>query len=225
MLEFGFSKLREWTFWSLVFPSHCSYCAKSMPLSSIMFCDACWAELPRVDKTPLDKIPRHVDRIHAGFAYREGGITREVVHSLKFDGHTSLANKMAEMLIRTIPAGFLDSDDVWVPVPLHWVRLGDRSFNQSFLLAREITAHTGGKIVTLLKRTRNTPAQSGQGLRTRVQNVKGAFAVSNKQEIPKSVLLIDDVVTTGATVAECARVLKESGVERVRVLSFARAVA
>ena len=196
-----------------------------MPLSSIMFCDACWAELPRVDKTPLDKIPRHVDRIHAGFAYREGGITREVVHSLKFDGHTSLANKMAEMLIRTIPAGFLDSDDVWVPVPLHWVRLGDRSFNQSFLLAREITAHTGGKIVTLLKRTRNTPAQSGQGLRTRVQNVKGAFAVSNKQEIPKSVLLIDDVVTTGATVAECARVLKESGVERVRVLSFARAVA
>jgi len=132
---------------------------------------------------------------------------------------------MAEFMIRTLPAGFVDTDDVWVPVPLHWMRYGDRSFNQSLLIARELCARTGGDVIQLIKRTRNTPAQSGQGFRMRALNVKGAFRYSYKGEPPKSVLLIDDVVTTGATVSECARVLKAGGVERVRVLAFARAVA
>ncbi|MBL0061927.1 MAG: ComF family protein [bacterium] len=225
MHSLSLAKFREWSFWSLVFPSRCVYCAKEMPASNILFCDRCWAELPRAEKTPTEKLPRYVDRVHAGFAYREGGITREIVHALKFDGHTSLVPKMADFLIRTIPAGYLNSDDVWTPVPLHWLRFGDRSFNQSLLLCRELTNRTGGEIVPLLKRTRNTPAQSGQGFRTRAQNVKDAFRYSHKGEAPKSVLLIDDVVTTGATVSECARILKASGVEQVRVLAFARAVS
>lgn len=191
----------------------------------MLFCDACWAELPRAEKTPSEKTPRHVDRLHAGFAYREGGITREIVHALKFDGHTSLAPKMADFLIRTLPPGFVQEDVVWTPVPLHWLRLGDRSFNQSMLLCRELTGRIGGETQPLLKRTRNTPAQSGQGFRTRHQNVKGAFSYSFSEETPKSVLLIDDVVTTGATVSECARVLKNQGVERVQVLTFAKAVS
>jgi competence protein ComFC len=225
MLSLSVGKIREWSFWSLIYPSRCVYCTKEMPVSGILFCDACWAELPRAEKTPSEKLPRYVDRLHAGFAYRDGGITREIVHALKFDGHKSLAPKMTDFLIRTIPAGFLNSDDVLVPVPLHWLRLGDRSFNQSHLLCRELANRTGGSVASLLKRTRNTPAQSGQGYRTRAQNVKDAFRFSFQNEAPKSVLLIDDVVTTGATVSECARVLKAGGVEQVRVLAFAKAVS
>jgi competence protein ComFC len=219
------ARLREWSFWSLIFPSRCSYCSREMPGSAILFCDGCWAELPRVEKTPSEKLPKFVDRMHAGFAYRDGGITREIIHALKFDGHTSLAPKMAEFLMRTLPPGFIHEEDVWTPVPLHWLRHGDRSFNQSLVLGRELTKRIGGEVRPLLKRTRNTPAQSGQGFRSRAQNVKGAFSYSSKEETPKSVLLIDDVVTTGATVSECARVLKDRGVERVQVLAFAKAVA
>lgn len=206
-----------------MFPVRCVYCAKEMPTASVLFCDACWAELPRAEKTPSERLPRHVERVHAGFAYRDGGITREIVHALKFDGHASLAPKMADFMIRTLPAGFLNSEDVWTPVPLHWLRYGDRSFNQSQLLCDELSARIGARSALLLKRTRNTPAQSGQGFRTRRQNVKDAFSFSYKGEIPKSVMLIDDVVTTGATVSECAHVLKANGVERVRVLAFAQA--
>ncbi|MBK6767094.1 MAG: ComF family protein [bacterium] len=129
---------------------------------------------------------------------------------------------MAELLIRTLPDSFVDSEDAWVPVPLHWLRHGDRAFNQSHLLARSLVKHTGGSVCPLLRRTRNTPAQSGQGYRLRAENVRGAFSVRRRQKLPRSVLLIDDVVTTGATVSECARVLKEAGIDRVRVLAFAR---
>lgn len=217
--------IREWSFWTFVFPARCVYCSKEMSIKGVLFCDACWAELPRAEKEPAERLPRYVDRMHAGFAYREGGITREIIHSLKFDGHTSLVPKMADFLIRTLPAGYLDSDDVWTPVPLHWMRHGDRSFNQSMHICREVAKRVGVDVESLLKRTRNTPAQSGQGFRTRSLNVKDAFKYSGKGETPKSVMLIDDVVTTGATVSECARVLKDAGVERVRVLAFARAVS
>ncbi len=149
-------------------------------------------------------------------------MTREIVHSLKFDGAVELAPRMVEMMLRTIPIGFLNSDDVWVPVPLHWIRKGDRSFNQSHLLTRELCTHIGGTISGLLKRVRNTPAQSGQGVRKRAHNVRGAFRCVKGKTVPDSIMLVDDVVTTGATVSECARVLKQSGVKQVRVLTFAR---
>jgi ComF family protein len=216
-------KLREWSFWSFIYPTQCVYCSKQLPASGVLFCDACWAELPRAEKTLAEHLPRYVDQMHAGFAFRSGGVTREVVHALKFDGHVELAPRMTELLLRTLPARFVQGEDVWVPVPLHRLRQGDRSFNQSLLLANEMTRHTGGTVMQLLKRTRNTPAQSGQGVRTRAENVRGAFSYNSHGEIPKKILLVDDVVTTGATVSECARVLKASGVERVRVLTFARA--
>lgn len=216
-------KLREWPFWSLIYPAQCLNCSRPMHVSSILFCDACWADLPRIEKDAKEKLPKHVDRLHAGFAFHEAGITREIVHAMKFDGHTSLVPKMVDFLVRTLPSGFIDSDDILTPVPLHWLRHGDRSYNQSMLLCQELSKRTGLEVQVLLKRVKNTPAQSGQGFRQRAENVRNAFRYSHKGETPKSVLLVDDVVTTGATVAECARVLKESGIAEVRVLAFARA--
>ncbi|MBK6909796.1 MAG: ComF family protein [bacterium] len=214
--------LREWSFWSFAFPAHCVYCARDLKPSDVLFCDACWAELPRAEKTPAERRPKHVDWLHSGFAYRDGGLTREIVHAMKFDGQTALAPRMAQMLVRTIPTGFLSDDLIFVPVPLHWLRQGDRAFNQSELLCHELTKLCGGRVTPLLKRVRNTPAQSGQGARTRAENVKDAFRY-RAGAVPESVVLVDDVVTTGATVSECARVLKAEGVQQVRVLSFAHA--
>lgn len=217
------SRVREWPIWSLIYAPLCAHCRRTIPASVVLFCDACWAELPRAEKTPSDRLPKHIDGLHAAFAYREGSVTREIVHSLKFEGAIELAPRMVEMMLRTIPIGFLNSDDVWVPVPLHWIRKGDRSFNQSQLLTRELCKRIGGTISEVLRRVRNTPAQSGQGIRKRTKNVRGAFRYVRSKAIPESVMLVDDVVTTGATVSECARVLKQSGVKQVRVLTFARA--
>jgi ComF family protein len=165
-----------------------------------------------------------VDRLHAGFAYTEGNFTRDVVHALKYEGHHPLAKQCAKHLLLTVPIQFWDENEVWVPVPLHWIRRGERGFNQSELIAREISTQLKFRSVKpLLKRIRHTPAQAGTGVRARAANVKNAFAINPNEEIPDRVLLIDDVVTTGATVSECARVLKMAGVQTIRVLSFAKA--
>jgi ComF family protein len=121
----------------------------------------------------------------------------------------------------------LDEADVIVPVPLHWRRLWQRRYNQSALLAKRLAR---GKSLALfaLTRIRSTPSQGEMvSAKARRRNVRGAFEVEPRYHTllaGKSVLLIDDVLTTGATVAACARALKRAGAGRVLVLTLARVV-
>lgn len=216
--------IRRWSVWSLLYPPLCRQCSKALQSGDVTFCAACWVDIPRAVRAPEDRLPKHVDDLHAGFAYRDGNFTREVVHAMKYDGQTMLVSTIAARLLQTVPPGYWWEDEALVPVPLHWIRRGDRGFNQSERLARELSRQAElPPPVPLLKRIRHTPTQAGQGVRRRAENVRGAFSIVKRKECPESVLLIDDVVTTGATVSECARVLKAAGVRRVRVLSFSRA--
>jgi ComF family protein len=123
----------------------------------------------------------------------------------------------------------LTEADAIVPVPLHWRRQWARRFNQSALLC-EIVAKASGRPVLhgALKRTKATPHQVGLGKSERAQNVQGAFRISaeGKAEVSRRrLLLVDDVLTSGATVDACARALLRSGAAAVDVLVFARVVA
>ncbi|MCC6476913.1 ComF family protein [bacterium] len=216
--------MREWAIWSLIYPETCARCVRPIPPSAYIYCDHCWSGIPRAEREVDEALPKYVEMLHAGFAYSDGNFTRDVVHALKYDGHHPLAKQCAAHLLLTIPIQFWDESEIWAPVPLHWIRGNDRGFNQSELLARELASRLGhNPIKSLLKRIRHTPAQAGTGVRARAANVKNAFAINTHEEIPDRVLLIDDVVTTGATVSECARVLKLAGVQTIRVLSFAKA--
>ena len=129
-------------------------------------------------------------------------------------------------------ATLLADADLVVPVPLHWTRLWRRRYNQSALLARAACAAwrrqgraTPAFIPDLLIRRRPTPSQGRRTRLQRAENVRGAFRLRRNAEVKgKRVLLIDDVLTSGATVEECARVLRRAGAERVYVLTLARAV-
>jgi ComF family protein len=123
-------------------------------------------------------------------------------------------------------AEVLAGADLLVPVPLHWTRLFARRFNQSALLAQAIRA-TGGPPVAAdwLLRRRRTPSQGTMGPLARTRNVRGAFTLRSGRSVKgKRVVLIDDVLTTGATAEECARVLHRAGAAYVGVLVLARAV-
>lgn len=109
-----------------------------------------------------------------------------------------------------------------VPVPLHRARLAERGFNQSTELARPLARAWGVPILNdVVARARATPAQSGLSAKARVRNVKGAFRVS-KTNLPARVLILDDVVTTGATVNELAGILHKGGVSTIEVAAIAR---
>jgi ComF family protein len=152
------------------------------------------------------------------------GTLREIVHALKYSGRRSVAKPLAE-LMRDRGREQLQRVDCIVPVPLHWRREYRRGFNQ----AREIARHLGPPVVEALVRRRATRPQVELAAGRRRANVAGAFAprrhwFRGPQIRGRTVLLVDDVSTTGATLEACAQVLRDSGAADVYALTAARVV-
>jgi len=163
---------------------------------------------------------RHaIDRARTVGEY--SGPLRAIVHALKYDGRRSLARPLAS-LMRARGAPLLDGVACLVPVPLHPSRRRRRGFNQAADLAR----HVGGPVVHALRRVRATATQADLPAARRHKNVRDAFAVTRRGRrlAGATIVLIDDVSTTGATLDACARALKAAGVAEVRALTAARVV-
>lgn len=176
-------------------------------------CGACLASPPAYDKAI------------APVLYEDKG--RDLVLGLKhgrlFSAAPAMARLMAGHLTRTIEA---EKDYLFVPVPLHPTRLMARRFNQSQILAEALSEQTDIPMdAVALTRTRRTTSQGGLKKSGRLKNVKGAFAVADKHKatiVGKTILLVDDVLTTGATAGACAHALKNAGASAVIVVAFAR---
>ncbi len=222
-----------------VLPPLCVAC--HVPLASHdALCPACWSKVDFIRPPLCDRLglpmpfdtggvmisaiaaadPPDYDRARAVARY--DGIMRALIHDLKFrDRHDS--RRLLGRWLAEAGAELLAGADILVPVPLTRMRLIARRFNQAAILANEVTRRTGLLSFPLaLQRTRRTPPQVGLTRAQRRQNVAGAFAVAQSACIEgASVVLIDDVITTGATAGACARVLKRAGAARVDVLALA----
>ena len=151
--------------------------------------------------------------------------SRHLVLALKHGDRTHLARALGGWM-RRAGGEILDEADLLVPVPLHWTRLFARRYNQAGLLAHAIHAAGGPPVAPdWLIRRRRTPSQGRLGALARARNVRGAFALRPGRSVRgKRLVIIDDVLTTGATVEECARVLRRAGAAFVGVLTLARAL-
>jgi ComF family protein len=199
-------------------------------LEAEYFCRVC--QTPFVNAFPLDEKGvcaacrqglRGFDRA-ASFGLYEGSL-RRLIHLYKYSGMKPLAGRLAECMERAlaVDAGF----DAVVAVPLHWRKQWNRGFNQSELLARHIAKRRGIPVLAALRRRRSTAVQAGLAIAGRRRNVAGAFTLRSggKAEAAlagKRILLIDDVMTTGATASACASVLKRAGAKSVSLLTLAR---
>ena len=197
----------------------CDRCRRRLTSAAPPRCSRCWAISHRAVCAECARSP--LDGARAPFVF--DGAARTLVHQLKYESLHALAEPMAELL-----ASFLLDQrlpvDVVAPVPLHFRRRLRRGFNQSELLARGISLRLGLELeVGSLRRRRNTPPQLQADDRTRrEQNVRGAFRCDAGLQ-GRRVLLVDDVLTTGATLRECAATLKAAGAECVYALAFCRA--
>jgi ComF family protein len=158
-------------------------------------------------------------------AVRFDEIARALVHSLKYGDRLDLAPMMGRWLCQAGSELLADADGL-IPVPLHWRRLWARRFNQSAMLAAVVSNQTGVPVVTgALKRIKPTPQQVGLSRTERAANVQGAFRVPADRKATvagRRLVLLDDVLTSGATVDGCARALLRAGAANVDVLVFAR---
>jgi ComF family protein len=163
------------------------------------------------------------DRARAALRYDQK--SRHLILAFKHADETHLARALGRWMLRA-GSEALEGADLLLPVPLHWTRLFRRRYNQAALLAHAIRGCGGPPVAPdWLVRRRRTPSQGRLGPSLREKNVRGAFALRPGRSVSgKRVVLVDDVLTTGATVAECARVLRRGGAEFIGVLTLARAL-
>ncbi len=189
-------------------PPRCAACDDVLGPGAAGFCDAC---APLLEPAP-GELPR------AALLY--GGPLADALRRFKYGGRSELASVLAPLLLDEASAVARDVSAV-VPVPLHARRERERGFNQSALLARPIARMFGLPFAPgALRRVRHTPPQASLDMKRRLSNVRAAFRAVGPA--PKRVLLIDDVRTTGSTLAECARALRAGGAARVYSLVLAR---
>lgn len=208
--------LRLWADRALLslFDPTCAAC--QAPLDDLRrgpVCGACWGAIPTLPAFLAESDARAI-------GLHEGPL-RNIIHAFKYRGHAALAAPLGA-LMRDAAADWLD-DAVVVPVPLHPWRSWRRGFNQADLLACTL----GCPVWRPLRRRRLGRPQAGLHADERRANVSGVYVMrrGHTRRVPDRVVLVDDVMTTGATAEACARVLKEAGVQRVLVLTASRALS
>lgn len=206
----------------------CQPCLRSPePLSAGHFCATCRTAF--ANPFPLDESGRCAlcragvqgfDAAYSFGAYE--GRLRELIHLFKFEGVRTLAAPLAAFLAAACPRD--ERVDALVPMPLHWRRRWQRGFNQAGLLAAELGRRLGIPVLGAVRRVRATAPQSGLTNARRRANVARAFLPSRRCALRGlRLLLVDDVLTTGATAAACSRALRSAGAAYVAVLTLARA--
>ena len=206
---------------SLIYPPKCVFCGTVIDKSDI--CEECEKTLPYTKGESIYQKFPFVDKCISPLYYKD--YVRRAVLRFKFAGCSSYSRRlggiMSECAENNLDCGSIDMVSC---IPLSRKRMHDRGYNQAELLAKEISKKVGVEYLPTLKKIRHNTAQSTiKDSKQRAANVIGAYRVIDAEEVKgKYILLVDDVVTTGSTVSECARILKKSGAKAVYCVTLAR---
>jgi len=224
----------------LMFPPRCVICPTILPYNGPrVVCESCEGLLetinngcvrcgaPAENELCADCINKtahgFLDGNRALFVYDDA--VKRMIHNLKYLNRPDVARGLRGFLRRDEYSAFFSSADYFAFVPMHRGRASRRGYNQAELLAREASKITNIPLICALRRRRETKPQSGLDYVSRMSNLNGAFAACGNVDITmKNIIIIDDIYTTGATLNECAKVLKAEGAANVRGFTIAVAV-
>jgi ComF family protein len=230
------------TLLELFYPSNCVGCGQPQE-SGILLCEPCKATAPRIQtpfcrccSRPFDGAidgefccPNCEDRALAFDCvvsiYQAKGVLRDLIHRFKYGGHFHLRRVLTEFLLEAMQDSRLKETpiDCLVPVPLHPTRLRERGFNQADALAESLSKRARVPVWQCVERRLYTDTQTRFDRTERMRNLRNAFVLRKNCNVRgKHLVLLDDVLTTGSTLHECALVLRAAGAESVRAVTVAR---
>lgn len=212
-------------------PRICPSCNNKLNSSEEIVCDYCFSRLKLTPesliKTEYENkfaIKNFIKDFHPIFVFESGNEIQHLIHSLKYNKQFRIGIYLGEIIANQINQKFIDWNiELIIPIPLHQLKKAERGYNQSEFIAKGLSERT--KIPysrKVIHRKKFTETQTHLSALERQQNVKDAFKVVNKKLIEgKNILLVDDVITTGATISECAKVLLREGAKNIFATSVA----
>ncbi len=226
MMNLWIETLLDW-----IYPRQCLMCGRLLTVEERHICLPCLMDLPRTTfhlhpENLMEERFRGIfplERTAALFLYEKGAAVCNIIYSLKYHDQPDIGVFFGRLLAWDIlDSGFFEGIDCIIPVPLAPGRLRERGYNQAAMIARGVSSKTGIPVLeTRLVRTRENPTQTRQSVRGRFENAERLFEVRHPEELAgKHVLLVDDVVTTGATIRACADALMVCPGIRFSVLSL-----
>lgn len=210
---------------ALVYPqqNECHLCSRALEAGDGCLCAACTGRLNAGRIPRQDAFAPHAPLFACLSAYYHDGEARRLCHLLKYQGDAMAALPLAEGMSHALALAGLAAD-IAVPVPLHPSRQRERGYNQAELLAREVCGHMGLPLCpSALRRVSHTRTQLSRARDARLEAMQGAFAADAALVGGQTVLLVDDVLTTGATAVSCAGALLQSGAAKVALITACRA--
>ena len=221
-------------FVDLFFPPVCLHCKTILPQSAnkLSLCPNCFSQLILISsdypKTEVLErlVPCFVDQMWIGYEFNE--IIQSVIHCLKYKKMPNMGIRVGKLCAEALRKNFEPlMERCFLPVPLHPIRKSERGYNQSeFISNGLISIHHGLLIENVMIRNKNTISQTTLNRKERHENVHQAFQIGDETTdiLGKTIILVDDLITTGATMNECARVLKENGADRIIAVAVASPV-
>ena len=219
-------------FISMLYPRYCYACSEGLMKGEETICSRCMLELPRTNyhldlenalfRRLNGRIPLH--SAFAFFLFRKGGKVQHLLHALKYNNHPEIGTTLGEVYGHELVETHNQKFNVIVPVPLHETRKRKRGYNQSEEFAKGLSRSLQVPAYNSLVRTTVTETQTRKTKLMRWQNVSEVFQVKETDQIKNQhVLLVDDVITTGATIESCAQALLDKGCSKISIASIAYA--
>jgi len=225
----GKNKINQ--FLDFFLPRYCTGCNKKLAYDEKLVCPDCLNTIPIVDKETIEaeynrkfKDDKIIEDFSSLYILEKDKTFQDIIHSIKYNkkflAGVFLGRLLAESLEDKISSWKID---LIIPVPLHHLKKAERGYNQAEYIAKGISKRSGIRMQNnVIRRVRYTQSQTTMTLKEREQNIGKAFKVKHKNMIKgKNLLLVDDVITTGATVKECGKVLKDNGAKLVYACSVA----
>jgi ComF family protein len=214
-----------------ILPRFCCSCKTKLTSHQDTLCSDC---LSKIQRSTPGRLKREFDRKFAGkniisefyspFVFEKDKELQHAIHALKYDKKFPVGIFLGKVLAREIKKHSSNWQfDLIIPIPLHQLKKAERGYNQSFYIAKGVSKELNVKVSDrVVKRVKYTESQTTMNLNEREENISGAFKLKKSNDVRgKNILLIDDVITTGATISECGRILFEAGANKIYAASIA----